>query len=151
MPCDKCDSPGGQKTYENQACLPLGGKLVCIDWCIHRIVAALNAAGLETAASCCGHGRIDGRIDLKDGNVLFIVRSEPDKMIFRSPPERLKLLEEALQNIAEPVTMLSRQASEGGCELNGQAAIILSQDAEFLRNIAKEALASSGANDKECI
>ncbi len=70
--CDKCDESGGAKTYANQACLPINGKVRCIDWCIHQIVAALNAGGVETVASCCGHGKQDGRIDLADGRILTI-------------------------------------------------------------------------------
>jgi len=72
--CNRCDTFGGQKTYANQACLPLNGRVVCIDWCIHHIVAALNAAGISTKASCCGHQQTDGRIDLEDGRVLIIKR-----------------------------------------------------------------------------
>lgn len=71
-PCDRCDSTGGAKTYANQACLPLNGKVVCIDWCIHQLVAALNAGGVQTSACCCGHGRQPGRIDLADGRILRI-------------------------------------------------------------------------------
>ena len=52
--------------------MPLQGRVQCIDWCIHRIVAALNAGGIETVASCCGHGKQAGRIDLADGRVLHI-------------------------------------------------------------------------------
>lgn len=70
--CDRCDSPGGVVTLANQACLPIRGRMVCIDWCIHHIVAALNAAGIATVASCCGHGKQPGRIDLADGRVLSI-------------------------------------------------------------------------------
>jgi hypothetical protein len=44
-----------------------------IDACIAPIVAALNAAGIETWQSCCGHGEAPGRIDLADGRVLFVV------------------------------------------------------------------------------
>ena len=76
--CDRCDSCGGEKTYENQAVLPLNGKSVCIDWCIHHIVSALNAAGIRTVACCCGHGKQDGRIDLDDGRVLIIKKSIED-------------------------------------------------------------------------
>ena len=72
MACDKCDECGGIKTYANQACLPISGKVRCIDWCIHQIVAALNAGGVVTIASCCGHGVQEGRIDLEDGRVLVI-------------------------------------------------------------------------------
>lgn len=70
--CDKCDTFGGEKTYANQVCMPLNGKVVCIDWCIHQIVAALNAGGIETIACCCGHNKKQGRIDLADGRVLYI-------------------------------------------------------------------------------
>lgn len=72
MSCDKCDGFGSAKTYENQASIPMNGRVVCIDWCIHRIVAALNAGGIDTTYSCCGHGIIDGRIDLADGRILTI-------------------------------------------------------------------------------
>lgn len=70
--CAHCDTFGGVKTYANQACLPINGKVVCIDWCIHQLVAALNAGGIKTRACCCGHGRTSGRIDLEDGRVLHI-------------------------------------------------------------------------------
>lgn len=71
-PCQHCDGPGGVKTYANQACMPINGRVVCVDWCIHQIVAALNAGGLRTVASCCGHRKTPGRIDLEDGRVLKI-------------------------------------------------------------------------------
>lgn len=70
--CEKCDECGGVETYKNMAMMPINGKVICIDWCIHQIVAALNAGGVETIACCCGHGTQDGRIDLADGRVLFI-------------------------------------------------------------------------------
>lgn len=72
--CNRCDGPGSVFTYANQALLPINGKVRCIDWCIHHIVAALNAGGVETLACCCGHGKQNGRIDLKDGRVLIITR-----------------------------------------------------------------------------
>lgn len=70
--CSRCDGPGGAITFSNQACLPINGRVQCIDWCIHQLVAALNAGGIETVASCCGHGAQRGRIDLRDGRVLWI-------------------------------------------------------------------------------
>ena len=51
------------------------GRVQCIDYCIHRIVAALNAGGIRTVASCCGHKRMPGNIMLEDGRVLVIVDS----------------------------------------------------------------------------
>lgn len=43
------------------------------DECIHPIVAALNNAGLQTVASCCGHGKRAGNIILKDGREILIM------------------------------------------------------------------------------
>jgi hypothetical protein len=77
MSCSRCDGPGGALTFANQACVPINGKVQCIDWCIHQIVAALTAGGVETVASCCGHGQQRGRIDLKDGRVLWIETPAP--------------------------------------------------------------------------
>ena len=78
--CEFCDECGGEKTYRHQACLPLNGKVYGIDWCIHHIVAALNAGGVRTSASCCGHGRMNGNIILEDGRVLIILPETPDDM-----------------------------------------------------------------------
>lgn len=47
-------------------------KVVDVDACIAPIVAALNAAGVVTVASCCGHGKRPGRISLADGRDLLI-------------------------------------------------------------------------------
>ena len=76
-PCQYCDGPGNPKTYENQAQLPLNGRVVGIDRCIHKIVAALNAANIPTVASCCGHEVAKGMIELKDGRVLIILPERP--------------------------------------------------------------------------
>lgn len=73
-PRDCCDGPGGKETLRNQVCMPLDGRVHCIDHCIHHIVAALNAGGIPTVASCCGHGTMPGRIDLEDGRVLILPR-----------------------------------------------------------------------------
>ena len=47
-------------------------KNVDVDSCIAPIVQALNDAGIQTAASCCGHGKFDGSIILEDGRELVI-------------------------------------------------------------------------------
>ena len=44
-----------------------------LDQCIKSLIEALNASGLETVASCCGHGKTLGNIVLKDGREIFIV------------------------------------------------------------------------------
>lgn len=43
-----------------------------VDSCIVTIVRALQAAGIETLGSCCGHGKEDGSILLADGRTLII-------------------------------------------------------------------------------
>lgn len=53
---------------------------------------------------------------------------------------RLKELEEALRNIADPIPYLEREAREQGAHLNGSMAVMLSTDHNFLRSIAKNAL-----------
>ena len=76
-PCEYCDSPGGHETFKHQVCMPINGRVQCIDRCIHQIVAALNAGGVRTIASCCGHGQRDGSILLEDGRDLVIRRFSP--------------------------------------------------------------------------
>jgi hypothetical protein len=46
-------------------------------WCdpeIADLVAALNAAGLRTVASCSGHGHCPGRISMQDGREIILPR-----------------------------------------------------------------------------
>jgi hypothetical protein len=43
-----------------------------VDACIAEIVCALNAGGVMTTSSCCGHGRSDGSILLADGREMVI-------------------------------------------------------------------------------
>ena len=74
-PCQHCNTPGGGQTFRNQACMPINGRVQCIDFCIHQIVAALNAGGITTVASCCGHEVAPGRIDLEDGRTIVIVQN----------------------------------------------------------------------------
>lgn len=59
-------------SYECQVPMPLNGRLQSIDYCIADVVAALNAANIRTAASCCGHGQIDGSVVLDDGREIQI-------------------------------------------------------------------------------
>lgn len=59
-------------TYECQVPMPINGRRQDIDFCISDIVAALNAANINTIASCCGHNKIDGSIILTDGREIVI-------------------------------------------------------------------------------
>ena len=51
-------------------------KEVPIDRCIAPIIKALNDAGIETIASCCGHEKGHGTIDLVDGRRIMIIKAE---------------------------------------------------------------------------
>lgn len=53
-------------TFTHQIPMPITGRVRYIDYCIADIVAALNASGINTVASCCGHGTGDGSILLDD-------------------------------------------------------------------------------------
>jgi len=59
-------------TYEHTIPMPIRGRRRDIDFCIADIVCSLNASNIITVASCCGHGEIDGRIDLEDGRIIII-------------------------------------------------------------------------------
>ena len=51
-PCSHCDSPGGERTLSNQVCMPLNGRVQCIDYCLHHIVAALKEVDPEIRTGC---------------------------------------------------------------------------------------------------
>jgi len=70
-----------EKEIDNRVKMPINGKVETIDNCIHHIVAALNAGGIKTVASCCGHNKMVGNIILDDGRVLAI---HPDFKCFNN-------------------------------------------------------------------
>ena len=78
---------GKMGAYTDVVVLPLGGRCRTIDRCIHHIVAALNAGGVETVACCCGHGKMTGRITLADGRELEI---HPSPLGHTWPPKKPK-------------------------------------------------------------
>ncbi len=47
-------------------------RMMEMDACIAPMVDALNAAGILTAASCCGHGEKPGAIALQDGREIEV-------------------------------------------------------------------------------
>lgn len=68
-----------------------------IDACIAPIVRALNAGGITTTQSCCGHGAGPGEIVLADGRVLTI-SGVPSSVVLavdcsRSSPQAVDSLE----------------------------------------------------------
>ena len=66
---EKCCDIGD---FSCQVPMAIRGRTVYIDYCISDIVSALNANGIETRASCCGHEKIDGRISLEDGRDIIL-------------------------------------------------------------------------------
>ena len=52
---------------------PIQGRTVIkADACIAPLVQALSEYGVEMKASCCGHGKVEGRIDLADGQIIWL-------------------------------------------------------------------------------
>jgi hypothetical protein len=49
-----------------------GGKIKSCDVCIQPLIQSLNDVGLETIASCCGHGKQPANIVLKGGREVMI-------------------------------------------------------------------------------
>jgi hypothetical protein len=55
-----------------------------IDACIADIVRALQAAGIDMRASCCGHGDRPGEIRLQDGRTVIV--QQPELITGENPP-----------------------------------------------------------------
>lgn len=70
---EKCCDIG---TYDHCVTMPVNGKVVCVDYCVSHMVAALNAAGIVTTNSCCGHGKINSTIILEDDTFLVLMSRE---------------------------------------------------------------------------
>lgn len=62
----------------------------------------------------------------------------------RAQLAEIKRLGEALREIAEPVAFMRKRAESDGHKLNGRMAVSLSDDANFLKSIAREALKEAG-------
>ena len=43
-----------------------------VDTCIAPLVQTLGDYGVEMVASCCGHGKARGRIDLASGEIIWL-------------------------------------------------------------------------------
>lgn len=76
--CDHVNEPGGREAAMTVIERDESGRpTVWCDPCIAPIVSALNAGGIHTIASCCGHGRNDSTIGLTDGRWLVIAAEPP--------------------------------------------------------------------------
>lgn len=58
-----------------------------VDPCIAPLVQALNNAGIQTIACCCGHGKRPGNIVLEDGRELIVAATfEEARIVDRAFP-----------------------------------------------------------------
>lgn len=64
------------------------GSIKSCDECIHDIVQMFNDYGMQTIASCCGHGKQNTSIVLKGGREIIIIENYKDARIIDSlfPP-----------------------------------------------------------------
>lgn len=59
----------------------LGRDGIWCDPCIEPLIRALNAAGLRTRASCCGHGQCPTWVILDDDRHIVIVDRETGRRV----------------------------------------------------------------------
>ena len=71
---------------------PDGTPSVWCDPCIADIITALNAGGVRTIASCCGHQQRPGRIALTDGRELMLMQPGDDVNRASAVPQANALL-----------------------------------------------------------
>lgn len=83
--CDHANKVGGREAAMSIVKRGEDGvPTVWCDPCLTEFVTALNAAGLKTVASCCGHGKNDSSVALEDGRWLTITYEPPVAYEFRS-------------------------------------------------------------------
>jgi hypothetical protein len=72
-------------TYEHSVPMCIGRcKVVEVDYCISRLVGALEASGLRPVASCCGHGKMPPSVLLEDDmEVVLLTREQADETVKR--------------------------------------------------------------------
>ncbi len=73
MTSTHCGEPGANETVLVALAEPTSVGCAYVDRCIAPLVEALNAAGIRTLASCCGHGVTTAAIALADGRQLVIL------------------------------------------------------------------------------
>lgn len=63
--------------HDEKTTMRIGGEAVSVDACLAALVTALNAGGIPTRASCCGHGTHDGYILCAD-RLLIVCQERGD-------------------------------------------------------------------------
>lgn len=82
--------------FGNTVKLKIIGKVVDVDSCIAPLVQMFNDNGIETIASCCGHGKICGNIALTDGRFIDI---HQDRKSWGKYSELLNLSKDMMEHI----------------------------------------------------
>ena len=118
----KCCAPG---TYECQIPMPIIRRVRYIDYCIADIVAALNAANIETVASCCGHGEIDAIISRachdKDAQAIQTRnRNQREKLLTALIHAHVPLTNNHAERMIRPM-VITRKISGGSRSVKGAA------------------------------
>jgi len=85
----------------------INGRKAKIDRCIAPIIDALNAAGIVTAESCCGHGEEEGHIlAYQDGEHRLIIvyeQGQTSEKVFQARYRRYaELSEEKTKRVISP-------------------------------------------------
>jgi hypothetical protein len=93
--------------------LTIGGRTVEVDAEVAPIVAALNAAGIETVASCSGHGSRLGNIALRDGRELIIARDFAEARRIEKPQATLLKAGEALDGVTAVLIRYRKETPPG--------------------------------------
>lgn len=71
-------------TYEHCVPMCVHSKVVYVDYCVARLVAALEAGGLNPVASCCGHGKMPPTVLLEDDTwVMALTREQGEETTAR--------------------------------------------------------------------
>jgi hypothetical protein len=94
--CDHTNDPGGREAAMTVVVRDESGTPTAwCDPCIAPVVAALNAGGVRTVASCCGHGKNDPSIALADGRWVTITHEAPTPYGHRREQAREQALVDA--------------------------------------------------------
>jgi len=70
-------------SYEHCIPMSVNNKVVYIDLCVARLVAALEAGGLQPVASCCGHGKVLPSVLLNDDTCLIVMNREQGNEVIK--------------------------------------------------------------------
>lgn len=90
----------GIEAVQVRLCAPTesGRTEVPVDPCIAPLVQALNDGGMQTLASCCGHGKWPGSVVLGDGSELVVGSTPEEAESYRRWCKAQRILDERVPN-----------------------------------------------------